>query len=210
MVVEVRRTINEERVPRDVIRIGASAGGVEALIGLVENLPADLPAAIAVVLHRNPLRPSRLLEILTRRSALAVREPLHVEPLEQGTIYLAPRDSHMVLQEDHSIGAAQTPTQHRVRPAIDPLFRSAAALYGRRVVGVILSGLGADGVSGLIAIKAGGGLSLVQHPGEAAFPALIQRAIRQDHVDAVLVLDCLADVLTSLAAGKAVELPPTV
>ena len=177
--------INAERVPRDVITIGASAGGIEALLRLFEKLPASLPAAIAVVVHRPPLFESQLAQIFDRRSALPVLEPEDRHPAEPGRVYLAPRDYHMVF-EDGVIRLNRGPHQHRFRPAVDPLFLSAAEVYGRRVVGVLLSGGGADGVRGLIGIKARGGLSIVQDPSEARNPMMPTSAIAEDDVDAVL------------------------
>jgi len=199
--------INAARLPRDIITIGASAGGVEALVSLLEGLPATLPASLAVVLHRSPNGTgyqTRLPQVLGRRSALLVMEPEEGEPLVRGAAYIAPRDHHMVLA-DHSLSLNRGPKEHRTRPAIDPLFRSAAVLYGPRVVGVLLSGMGADGVSGLIAIKAHGGLSLVQCPGQAAFPSMPQHAIAEDDVDAILDVETLAETLTALARGEAIE-----
>src|SRR5262245_57383798 len=125
-------------------------------------------------------------------------EPEEGEPLARGAAYVAPRDHHMVFA-DHGLSLNRGPKEHRTRPAIDPLFRSAAAMYGPRVIGVLLSGMGADGVSGLIAIKAGGGLSLVQSPAEAAFPSMIRHALAEDDVDAVLHLEALAETLIAVA-----------
>ena len=206
--------INAARLPRDIIAVGASAGGVEAVIDLLTRLPATLPASVAVVLHRSPHVVGRsprdlprLPQVLGRRSAMAVLEPKEGEQLARGTAYIAPCDQHMVFH-DHGFSLNRGPKEHRTRPAIDPLFRSAAALYGRRVVGVLLSGMGADGVSGLVAIKARGGLSLVQSPSEAAFPVMIQHALAEDDVDAILDLEALASALNALAEGKTLEAIP--
>jgi two-component system chemotaxis response regulator CheB len=196
--------INAERLPRDVIVIGASAGGIEALLTLFEKLPASLVAVVAVVVHRPPLFESQLARLLDRRSALPVLEPGDREPAEPGRIYLAPRDHHMEF-EDGVIRLNRGPHQHRFRPAVDPLFLSAAEVYGRRVVGVLLSGGGADGVRGLIAIKARGGLSMVQDPAEARNPTMPARAIAEDDVDAVLRLDRMGDALASLTIGGPYE-----
>jgi two-component system, chemotaxis family, protein-glutamate methylesterase/glutaminase len=196
--------LNAQRIRRDVITIGGSAGGLEALLNLVKQLPRDLPAAVAVVLHRSPHFASELRQILARRTALSVLEPLERTPLRAGHVYIAPRDHHMLLGGDY-VDVNRAPKQHWMRPAIDPLFVSAAKTFGRRVAGVILSGGGADGVQGLVAIKAAGGLSLVQDPGNARFPLMPMRAIRDDDVDAVLDIERLAAAVHTLARGEAFE-----
>ena len=195
--------INAARISRNLIVVGASAGGVSAIIELLERLPADLPAAIAIVLHRSPFHETQLPVVLGRHSDLVVREPVDGAPIERGVAYVAPRDQHMLVDRG-VIRLDRGPKQHRTRPAVDPLFRSASAAYGPRVVGVILSGMGSDGVSGLIAIKASGGISLVQSPAEAQFPVMPNRALKEDDVDGTLPVHGLAAVLTVLAAGGVV------
>jgi two-component system, chemotaxis family, protein-glutamate methylesterase/glutaminase len=193
--------INAERIVRDVIVIGASAGGVQALLGLLGRLPDALPAAVAIVLHRSPFHETRLPWVLGRRTRLRVVEPSEGDPVEHGTVYVAPRDRHLVFR-DGTVRMDGGPREHRTRPAIDPLFRTAAAFYGPRVVGVLLSGMGGDGVSGLMHIKAQGGLSMVQSPAEAQFSVMPVRAINEDDVDGVLPVGDLAEALTALAAGQ--------
>src|SRR5262249_623617 len=162
--------VNSERIRRDVIAIGASAGGVSPLIRLLADLPPDLAASVVVCVHRSPIRITNLVDVLARRSRVPVVEPQDGAPLDRGVVYLAPRDHHLVL-EDGVLRATRGPREHMARPAIDPLFRSAAAAYEARVVGLLLSGMGRDGVDGLVAIKRVGGLSLAQDPKEAEFPA---------------------------------------
>jgi two-component system chemotaxis response regulator CheB len=191
-------------LPRDIVAIGASAGGIEAMTQLFSGLPADFPATIAVVLHRSPLFESRLPQVLGRRSRLSVLEPADGDAVKGGLIYVAPRDLHMVF-EDGRVRLDRGPKEHRTRPAIDPLFRSAALAYGPRVVGVLLSGGGDDGSSGLIDIKAAGGVSLVQDPREARHGTMPGHAICADDVDAVLTIDALARWLQRLAAGDSVD-----
>lgn len=201
--------MNAERVARTIITVGASAGGVEALITLFSKFPVDLPAAVVVVLHRSPTHVSALGEVLGRRALIRVAEAVNGEAIESGRVYVAPADAHLVI-EPGRLRLHRGPKVHYTRPAVDPLFTSAAAAYGPRVVGVLLSGGGDDGVSGLIAIKAAGGLSLVQHPGEATFPSMPINAITFDHVDAILPLDLIGATLVTLAAGGVVEeLPET-
>jgi two-component system chemotaxis response regulator CheB len=196
--------INPDRQPRDIVTIGASAGGIEALKVIFGKLPRDLPAAIAVVIHRPAYYATVLVRILDRLALLPVVEPADDTPVEHGRIYLAPRDHHMVF-EGGRIRLDRGPHQHRTRPAVDPLFLSAAEAFGPRVVGVLLSGGGADGVRGLIGIKAAGGMSLVQDPEEARSPSMPASAIAEDDVDAVLRLDQIAAALTTLTAGGALE-----
>ena len=196
--------INAHRVKRDVMVIGASAGGVEPLKRLLELLPPNLSAMVAVVLHRSPYHETRLPFVLGRHALVSVLEPADRDPVLSGAVYVAPRDQHMVFQ-DGMVRLNRSAREHHTRPAIDPLFRSAAENYGGRVVGVLLSGMGSDGVSGLIAIKKRGGLSLVQHPGEARFETMPCAAIAEDDVDAMLTVEELAVALPALARGEAIE-----
>jgi two-component system chemotaxis response regulator CheB len=199
--------INEERIPRDIVVVGASAGGVEALGNLFAVLPPALPAAVAVVIHRSPVAKTMLSWVLGRRTRLPVAEPADGEALEPSRIYVAPRDQHMVV-DGPQLRLHRGPKEHRTRPAIDPLFRSAAAAYRSRVVGVLLSGFGDDGVTGLVAIKAAGGLVLVQDPQEARHPTMPLAAIAKDGVDAALDLADIGRALTALAESRAVAGSP--
>ena len=200
--------INAERIARDIVVVGASAGGVEAVRALLSFLPADLPAAIAVVIHRSPLYESRLPLVLAARTTLSVLEPRDGEIVRHGHVNTAARDQHLVFT-DGGITTNRGPKEHRTRPAIDPLFRSAAHRYGPRVVGVLLTGLGDDGVPGFIEIKAAGGLTFAQHPSEARFPPMPRAAIAEDDVDGVLVIADLADAIVALAAGHPFEPRPS-
>jgi two-component system chemotaxis response regulator CheB len=196
--------INAGRLNRDVVTIGGSAGSIEALLRIFEKLPANLAAAVTVVVHRPPFFQSQLAQIFNRRASLPVAEPEDGESLERGRVYLAPRDRHMVMEDGH-IRLNREPQQHRFRPAVDALFLSAARAYGPRVIGVLLSGGGTDGVRGLIAIKAAGGISMVQDPQEARNPSMPAMAIAEDDVDAVLRLDEIAAALGTLTAGGTLE-----
>jgi len=196
--------INAGRIKRDVIVIGASAGGVQPLKDLLQLLPPNLAAVVAIVLHRSPYHDTSLPVVLGRHALLSVLEPADRDPVLSGAVYVAPRDQHMIF-EDGCVRLSRGAREHHTRPAIDPLFRSAAERYGPRVVGVLLSGMGSDGVSGLIAIKKAGGVSLVQHPGEARFERMPCTAIAEDDVDAMLTVDELASVLAAVARGEAVE-----
>jgi two-component system chemotaxis response regulator CheB len=149
--------------------------------------------------------------VLGRYTPLTVLEPEDGTAVLPGRVYLAPRDHHMILQAGR-LELSRGPKEHRFRPAIDPLFRSVAAERGPHAVGVVLSGMGSDGVLGLNAIKSKGGLSLVQRPSDAIFGVLPAQAISRDHVDGSLDLPELAKVLVALANGETVEMvsPPTV
>jgi len=197
----VSGAIDRNARARDVITVGASAGGVQALTQLLAKLPAGLPAIVGVVLHRSPHIESRLPFVLGRRAAIKVVEPASGDLLEQGVAYVPPRDQHLIFQDGRAY-LSRGPREHLTRPAIDPLFRSAAAAFGPRVVGVLLTGYGGDGVPGLISIKAAGGISLVQDPREATHPAMPQRAIAEDDVDAVLTLDGIAAAIVNLVEGR--------
>jgi two-component system chemotaxis response regulator CheB len=198
-----RRTFNDERIKRDVIVIGASAGGVMALSEFFSALPANLPASVAVVLHRSTAA-SELAYVLGRRSKLPLVEPIGGGPLKHGIIYLAPPDHHLLIEPD-GIAIHRGPKEHSTRPSIDPLFRSAAAAHGKRVVGMLLTGCGEDGVSGLIAISQGSGVTLAQDPDDAYMPYMPMNALRYDEVAGAFPLRQLSGVVLALARGRSVS-----
>lgn len=196
-------TINRKSIKRDIIVIGASAGGVPALQHILAGFPAHLPAVVGVVLHRG-VGPNQLLSVLNRGVKLTMTEPKHSMMLKQGTIYLAPADHHLLFQQG-SVVIQRGPREHSSRPSVDALFRSAAETYRRRVVGLLLTGCGEDGVSGLISISAEGGLTLAQDPAEAYMPYMPLNAIRYDDVAGLINLDDAAQTLCSLAHGDDVS-----
>jgi two-component system chemotaxis response regulator CheB len=164
----------------DVIVIGGSAGAVEAVTQIVRALPRGLPAAVAVVVHHYERAPSVFGRILSRFNTLP---PVTVEdevPLEPGHIYVPPSDRHLVI-EPGRLRVNRAAKENRARPAVDPLFRSAAKAYRHRVMGIILTGNLDDGTAGLMAIKRAGGITAVQDPDEAMFPAMPRSAL--DFVD---------------------------
>jgi two-component system, chemotaxis family, protein-glutamate methylesterase/glutaminase len=178
--------------------VGASAGGVEAARKMVSLLPGDLPAAVFVVLHVPAVATSVLPNILQRAGDL---EATHAEDgmeIERGRIYVAPPDHHLFVQPGF-IRVNRGPKENGYRPAIDPMFRTAAATYGSRVVGVILSGVLDDGSAGLAAVKSHGGRALVQAPSDALYPMMPQSAIESAEPDLVAPVDELADVISRLA-----------
>lgn len=188
----------------DMIVIGTSAGGVEALIALVRRLPADLGAAVLVVLHLPPHTQSELPHILSTAGPLAAVHAVHRMPIEHRRIVIAPPDFHMLVEAEH-IQLVRGPKEHHVRPAVDPLFRTAARVYGPRVVGVVLTGMLDDGTAGLLAIKRRGGLAVVQNPAEAAFPEMPQSALEFVDVDHTLSIDAIGSLLAELAHTPVVE-----
>src|SRR5438105_2912114 len=152
---------------RDIIVIGASAGGVEALHQVVAGLAEDLPAAVFITMHVSTT--SVLPQILGRVTALPVTHASDGEPFQKGHIYVAPPGQHLLLEQRRTV-LSRSARENGHRPAIDPLFRSAARLFRRRVVGVILSGSLDDGTAGLFSIKSRGGLAVVQDPSTATSP----------------------------------------
>jgi two-component system chemotaxis response regulator CheB len=197
-----------ERAHRhDIIVIGASSGGVEALQTLVSKLPADLPAAVFVVLHIGAQ--SYLGPILDRAGPLAAAPPQSGEVIRPGRIYVAPPDRHLLLHNDHIL-LRRGPRENMSRPAIDPLFRSAAASFGGRVIGVVLTGALSDGAAGLRAIKRCGGLAVVQDPDDATVPEMPRSALRYAAVDRCVPIAMMAETLSALVhepAGATPEIP---
>jgi two-component system chemotaxis response regulator CheB len=189
---------------RDIVVIGASAGGVHALRFLIARLPPAFVGSILMVLHRSSSFVGDCPSVLSGDSRQVVREPIDGEPVRGGSIYLAPRDVHMIVEHQH-IRLVREGKEHFTRPAADPLFRSAAETYGPRVVGIVLTGGGHDGLDGLLAIKAAGGISLVQDPSEARVDSMPRHAIAKDHVDAVLSLEDMASTLAALMSGDAIH-----
>jgi two-component system chemotaxis response regulator CheB len=181
----------------DIVVIGASAGGVESLRALVSGLPSDLPASIFVVLHVPDNGTSVLPLILSRHGPLQATHPNDGEEIKQGHIYVAPPDSHLLIKRGY-IRLTRGPKENGHRPAVDPLFRSAARTYGRRVVGIVLSGTLDDGTGGLIAIKERGGVAIAQDPETALYTGMPLSAIENAKVDYILPVSDIARVLLEL------------
>jgi two-component system, chemotaxis family, protein-glutamate methylesterase/glutaminase len=182
---------------RDLVVVGASAGGVDALKELVGHLPPEFPAAVLVVLHVASSGTSVLPQILTRRGPLPAAFARQGDEMARGQIYVAPADHHMLLH-DGRIQLTQGPRENGHRPAIDPLFRSAARDRDGRCIGVILSGLLDDGASGLRFIKMHGGTAVVQDPADALFPSMPSAALEMTEVDRVVPAADIADALCAL------------
>lgn len=191
----------------DIIVIGGSGGGLEALRTLARGLPADLPAAVFVVLHMGAT--SHLAHILTKSGPLPTVPAVSGEPIQPGRIYVAVPGCHLMLHDGHIL-LRRGPRENLSRPAIDPLFRSAAASFGGRVIGVVLSGALADGTAGLRAIKRCGGLAVVQDPADALVSSMPRSALRHVEVDHVCRIDDMPHLLAKLArqpAGATPDIP---
>jgi len=181
-----------------MIAIGASAGGVEALITVMRALPRNIPAAVFVVLHIPAQSPSLLPEILNRAGTLPTEHPENGAQVSYGHAYIAPPDHHLTVEQGH-IRIVRGPKENRHRPAIDPLFRSLAYTYGPRTVGVVLTGSLDDGTAGLLAIKQRGGIAVVQDPDEALYPSMPLSALEHVAVDYTLPLSEIGPLLIRLA-----------
>jgi two-component system, chemotaxis family, protein-glutamate methylesterase/glutaminase len=195
------------QLTKDIIVIGASAGGVEALQRLVSTLPRDLPAAVFVVLHIGTDAVSYLPDILARAGALPVVHARTRTAIEYGRIYVAPVDVHLVLEPD-SVLLVRGPRENRFRPAINPLFRSAAVAFRQRAVGVILSGMLDDGTAGLWAIKECGGTTIVQS--DAAFSQMPTSALENVRIDHAVPLNEIAALLTRLSREGVNQTPVSI
>lgn len=180
----------------DIVAIGASAGGIQVLLDLVRALPVGFPAALLVVVHIGT-RKSVLPQLLDRAGALPAAYARQGEPIVPGRIYLAPPDMHLLVEDGHIV-LSSGPRENRFRPAIDPLFRSVAQDFGRRVVGIVLSGALTDGTVGLASIKGRGGVTIVQDPAEAIISAMPANALAEVNIDYVLTTVGIQDFLMSL------------
>lgn len=187
-----------------VILIGASAGGVRALSELVRRLPAELPAAVCMVLHLAPQSRSAMPAILSRAGSLPAVHPEDGERIQPGRIYVAPPDHHLVL-EVGKVRLSRGSSENGQRPSVDVLFRTGAESYGHRAVGVVLTGNLADGTLGLAIIKRDGGVAIVQDPADAEYPSMPASAIRNVEVDHVVPLGRLPELLVELAYAPVAE-----
>ena len=183
-----------------LVVVGASAGGFNALRQLASELPGDLDAAILVVLHMAPDFPSDLHRFLSAVGKLPAVQARHDEPIAAGRIYVAPPDRHLLVT-DGRLALSHGARENFSRPAIDPLFRSAAQSWGPRVTGVLLSGTLGDGTVGLMAVKAHGGTTVVQDPTHLQFSEMSKLAIESAPVDHVLPIEKIALLLREKAGG---------
>jgi two-component system chemotaxis response regulator CheB len=186
------------------IVIGASAGGIEALVRLLPALPQALPAPVFIVQHLPRERPSLLVDIFAPKCALAVREALDKDPIEPGTIYFAPPDYHLLIDRGPQLSLSADELVNFSRPAIDVLFESAADVYGRQLLGIVLTGGNDDGAAGLAAIHVAGGLTVIQQPDTAQVSIMPAAALKRVAADFVLPLDQITGLLKTLEYGHVV------
>jgi two-component system, chemotaxis family, protein-glutamate methylesterase/glutaminase len=187
-----------------LVVIGASAGGFEALKRLVRGLPPDFPAALFVVWHMSPDIRGVLPQVLSRENTIHAAHAYDGEAIEPNRIYVAPPDRHLLVEKGR-VRVTKGPKENRFRPAVDPLFRSAAYAYGRRVVAVVLSGALDDGTAGLWTVKHRGGVAVVQDPLDAEVPSMPENALREVAVDYTVPVAEMADLLVRLSREPVAE-----
>lgn len=168
---------------RDIVAIGGSAGAIEAISAILRGLPSDLPAALFVVVHISPQSPGYMPQIFSRAGPLKAEHARNGTPFRRGRVYVAPADHHLLLEPDETMRVVRGPKENRVRPAVDPLFRSAALGFGPRVTGIVVSGGLDDGTAGLRAIKMCGGAAVVQEPEDALASSMPATALRHVTID---------------------------
>ena len=185
----------------NIIVIGASAGGYEPIKTIAAGLPKDLDASVFIVWHMSPDVRGILPQVLNKNGGMPAAHAFDRQEIEKGRIYIAPPDHHLLLDEGH-VRVTRGPKENRFRPAIDPLFRSAAYFYKSNVIGVVLSGALDDGTSGLWTIKHRGGITVVQSPLDAEVPSMPDNALREVDVDYVVAAAEIPELLLSLVSGK--------
>jgi two-component system chemotaxis response regulator CheB len=186
---------------RNIIVIGASMGGFKAFKKIVQDLPPDLDASIFIVWHMSPNTSGVLPTVLNKQNTIYAAQAHDKEPILSNRIYVAPPDHHLLIEEGR-VRVTRGPKENRFRPAVDPLFRSAAYAYGNRVIGVVLSGALDDGTAGLWRIKHSGGIAVVQDPGDAEVPSMPENAMRQVKVDYSVPLADMAALLVKLSSEE--------
>ena len=191
---------------KDIVVVGASAGGMEALRELVSQLPDDFEASVFVVWHTSPSVRSILPSVLDESGPLPAAFATDREPIKPRRIYVAPPDHHMLL-EPGFVRVTKGPKENRFRPAVDPLFRSAAYVYGPRAIGIVLSGALDDGTAGLWTIKLRGGTAIVQEPEEALVPSMPLNALRSVDIDYTAPIARIAGLLARLTREEAQPAP---
>lgn len=182
----------------DVVALATSAGGLAALSQILQALPIDFPAAITVVQHLAPHSPSLLPSILSRRTKLKVKQAESGEKLYAGTVYVARPDWHLIINPDATLSLTHTEQINFTRPAADLLFESLAKSCKQRAIAVVLTGTGRDGAIGIQAVKAAGGVTIVQDQKTAQFSGMPSAAIQTQAVDLILPVDQIAATLIKL------------
>lgn len=190
--------VDLQQSPFDIVAIGSSAGGVEALHVVTAALSRDLAAAVLIVQHLHPHHDSLLPYLLGRHCRLEVRQATHDDEIVAGIVYVAPPDMHLLVASGR-VELSRSKLVHYSRPSIDLMFESVAGSYGARAIGVVLTGSGVDGATGLRAIKGTGGVTVVQDPGTAAHRGMPQAALATGCADYVLALEDIGPELSRLA-----------
>lgn len=185
-----------------LIALGASTGGLDAIRSVVSKLPANFPAAILIVVHISPESPNVMATVLGKAGPLPAATAENGSEIEPGHIYVAAADRHMLVHASGRIVLSYGPKENRFRPAIDPLFRSVAAVFGPRAIGVILTGNLDDGCAGLAAIREQGGITVVQNPEEAVAPGMPTNAIKRVEINHIVRLEDMPKLLVRLATEK--------
>jgi two-component system, chemotaxis family, protein-glutamate methylesterase/glutaminase len=198
---------------RNIIVIGSSAGGFSTLPKLTSQLPEGFPASVFIVQHLGPgVSPRPLLDKLKKESKLIVKIPDHGENIKNGHIYVAPPDHHMLVKKSEIL-VVRGPRENRYRPSVDMLFRSAAAHFKSKVIGIVMTGMLDDGTSGIEAIKKSGGISIVQDPENAEWPDMPQSALRNAKIDFHAPAEEIGKLLEKLIyepVNENLQPPPTI
>src|SRR5262249_19427658 len=202
---KLRSTKGASKPNFDVVALAASAGGLTALSEVLTSLPSDFSASVLVVQHLDPRHRSLMASILSRRTALKVKEAENGEHIAFGTVYVAPPNRHLLVTPGGSISLSESELVHFVRPSADLLFESVAACYKERAICVVLTGTGSDGSMGVQAIKKMGGTVIVQDEKSSEFFGMPSAALQTGSVDFVLPLDEIAPALVTLVMKGAVE-----
>lgn len=187
--------------PKAIV-IGASAGALEVLSSILPVLPENYPAAILIVVHIPPDRPSLLAELLGAKCRVQVKEADDKEPVRAGTAYIAPPDYHLLVERDHRLSLSTEEPVRYSRPSVDVLFESAADAYGPDLVGVVLTGANDDGARGLNTVIAAGGVGLVQNPGTAYARAMPEAALSRCPTADTLTIEEITEYLLALGRSE--------
>lgn len=184
----------------ELVVIGVSAGGLNALTRVLGALPANYPVPVVVVQHRSRDERSLLEEVLQVKCTIRIRQAEEKETMKAGTVYMAPPDYHLLIEDNHSLSLSYDAPVNFSRPSIDVLFESAASVYGTRLLAIILTGANADGAYGMKIVRQHGGMTIAEDPDSADYPEMPKAAIRTGSVQRIMTLDAIAEFL--LAIGK--------
>jgi two-component system, chemotaxis family, protein-glutamate methylesterase/glutaminase len=190
------------QVAVEIVAIAASAGGLNAITEVLAGLPAQFPAAIVIVQHLDPKHRSFMVDILSRRTSLIVKQAATGDVLQAGTVYIAPPNYHVLVEPDRTLALTQSAPVHFVRPSADLLFDSVATSYKAAAIAVVLSGSGTDGAMGVQSIAKMGGTVIAQDQATSEFFGMPSAAIRTGAVDSILPLSQIAPELIALVTAS--------